>query len=104
MSLLHLRDNTTKVLFKGEPIELPASQSIIIPGMCYGIIFHDYKLTTKPNEMVFLFRKPGVFIDLNFIVDSGPVLSGSLQTVVFNLSNHVVKVRKGQSVSLLLAV
>jgi len=89
---------------KGEPVELLASQSLVVPGMCYGTIFHDCELTTKPNEMVFLFRKPGVFIALNFIVDSGPVLSGPLQTVVFNLSNHVVKIRKGQSVSQLMAM
>jgi len=95
-------DDTRKVLLRGEPVDLPAYQSIVIPGMCYGIIFHDYKLTTKANEIVFLCRKPGVFITLNFIVDAGPVLSGPLQTVVFNLSNHSVKVRKGQSVSLLL--
>ncbi len=103
MSLL-CSGSTTRVLMKGEPIELPASQSLVVPGMCYGIIFHDYKLTTKPNEIVFMCRKPGVFIALNFIVDSGPVLGGPLQTVVFNLSNHVVKIRKGQSVSLLLAI
>jgi len=103
MSLLQSSTgDTRKVLLRGEPVDLPASQSIVIPGMCYGIIFHDYKLDTKENEIVFLCRKPGVFVSLNFIVDAGPVVAGPLQTVVFNLSNHSVKIRKGQSVSLLL--
>jgi len=103
MSTLHLDKTRRKVLMRGEPVELPASRSIVVPGMCYATIFHDWSLTTEPNEIVLLYRKPGVFIALNFIVDSGPVLSGPLQTVVFNLSNHSVKIRKGQSVSLLLA-
>jgi len=88
---------------KGAMLELMASTSIEVPGMCYGTVQHGCELKCNEDRVILL-RSPGVFITKNFIVDQGLLSDGPVVTYVFNLSNHRVRVNKGEVISLLWAV
>jgi len=87
-------------------INLPARVSVDVPGLSYGTIMHGCELTFVGIESrLFLYRIPGTFMEMNFIVDQGPVIqAGALVTCVFNLSNRRVKVHYGQAVSMLISL
>jgi len=90
-------------LYHRGSITLPAKVSIDVPGLSYGTIVHGCDLTfIGVGYRLFLYRIPGTFTIMNFLVDQGPVTeAGELVTYVFNLSNRRVKVQKGQAVSML---
>lgn len=81
---------------------LTASATIIVPGLCFGVIPHEEEI--EVDGFVLLVREQGAFTERNLLVDQGPVVSGKISTGVFNLSNTPAKIKKGESISRLVAL
>lgn len=94
------------VMITGEPVPLAAVHSVVIPALCMGRIPHGLTLDLDGGEesTILLVREPGALLVQGLLVEQGPISAGAVETVVFNLTNSEIRVRKGVVVSRLIRV
>lgn len=101
--LINPVDGSIVANFKsGEQFTLDADRTVIIDTLCTAIIRHNVYIKTK--GLVWIVRKPGVFLTQTLIVDSGPVDDGEVLTYVFNFGAERIHMGKGEAVSRLVAL
>ena len=91
----------------GLHLELKALSTIEVPPLCGAVIPHGLYLEgtmPDPSTDALMVSAPHVFESKSLLVDSCLVRDGEVTTCVFNLSKKRVKIRKGESVSVLVAL
>ena len=91
----------------GLHLVLVALSTIEIPPLCGAVIPHGLlfeKTMSDPSCDAVMVSAPHVFERKSLLVDSSLVQDGEVTTCVFNLSKERVKIRKGESVSVLVAL
>ena len=95
------------VLVALSTIEIPPLCGAVIP---HGLLFEGGGLRPRDRGMsepscdAVMVSAPHVFERKSLLVDSCLVQDGEVTTCVFNLSKERVKIRKGESVSVLVAL
>jgi hypothetical protein len=85
------------------PYPLVVPKTIEVAALCFGLIPHEVRLELGESA-VFLLGRPGTLLDMSLLVSSGLMDDGDVSTVVFNLSNKAVRIRKGSIISWLVEV
>ena len=90
------------------PIPLPALHSVAVPALCMAVIPHGLELISVPDDredsLVMLVKGTNILTTRGLLIEQGPLCDGIVTTVVFNMTNQELRIRKGEVVSHLIRV
>lgn len=89
---------------RGDYYELKTTKPFYILPLTIGVLTHQVKIQIDPGTVVIITRNPGVLETYGLWVDCGQVVSGSINTPVFNMGASRARIAAGESISRLVAL